>query len=130
MVRIFSRQEFLKWASRERLSDEILKEAAVEAFSGHFEADLGGYLFKKRIARTAGGKSGGYRTILGFRRTNGSRIFFLYGFAKNERSEIYPRELKALRLLAKQLVDITDEQIEILERNGSLKELGRHDKAE
>jgi hypothetical protein len=41
--------------------------AATEAFAGQYDADLGGYLFKKRIARQDGGKSGGYRTILGFR---------------------------------------------------------------
>jgi len=52
------------------------------------EADLGGYLFKKRIARPGGGKSGGYRTILGFRRTSTERTIFLYGFAKNQRANI------------------------------------------
>ncbi|WP_425330086.1 type II toxin-antitoxin system RelE/ParE family toxin [Synechococcus elongatus] len=29
-----------------------------------YEADLGGGLFKKRVARAGGGKSGGYRTLI------------------------------------------------------------------
>jgi hypothetical protein len=60
------------------------------------EADLGGYLFKKRIARADGGKSGGYRTILGFRKSDSSRVFYLYGFPKNARANITPRERAAL----------------------------------
>jgi len=32
--------------------------------SGLIDADLGGLLYKKRVARPGGGKSGGYRTLL------------------------------------------------------------------
>ncbi|MCQ6963981.1 type II toxin-antitoxin system RelE/ParE family toxin [Aromatoleum toluolicum] len=31
------------------------------------DADLGGFFYKKRVARSGGGKSGGYRTLLSAR---------------------------------------------------------------
>ena len=93
------------------LGDAELCLAAQEALCGQVEADLGGYLFKKRIKRAASGKSGGYRTIVGFRRTNHSRIFFLFGFAKNERATISMREQTALSTNAQALISLTDKQI-------------------
>ena len=35
----------------------------------------------------------------------GEKAFFVYGFAKNERSNISDKELKALKLLAKELLN-------------------------
>lgn len=45
--------------------------------NGLVDADLGGFLYKKRIARPGGGKSGGYRTLLSARID--SRYVFLHG---------------------------------------------------
>ena len=42
-----------------------------------FDADLGGGLFKKRIARPGQGKSGGYRTLGATNK--GDRWVFVYG---------------------------------------------------
>lgn len=38
----------------------------------------------------------------------GNKAFFVYGFAKNERANISAKELKALKLLATQLLDYTN----------------------
>jgi hypothetical protein len=62
------------------------------------DADLGGGLIKQRIARAGQGKSGGYRTVIAFRR--GERAVFFLGFAKNERSNIDNDELEEFRRLA------------------------------
>ena len=35
----------------------------------------------------------------------GEKAFFVYGFAKNERANISDKELKALKLLAKELLN-------------------------
>ena len=66
-MRAFKGKHFSRWANDAAISDGDLWHAAAEAFAGQFDADLGDYLFKMRIARQEGGKSGGYRTILGFR---------------------------------------------------------------
>jgi hypothetical protein len=53
---------------------------------GLIDADLGGGLIKQRIARAGKGRSGGYRTIIAYRRAG--RAVFLLGFAKSERDNI------------------------------------------
>lgn len=122
-MRVFKGKQFSRWAAGEAIGDYELCQAAAEAFDGQFEADLGGYLFKKRIARKDGGKSGGYRTILGFRKSDSQRIFFLYGFPKNVRANITTKERSALGANASALVDATDRQIEELKAKGTILEL-------
>jgi hypothetical protein len=53
---------------------------------GLYDAELGGGLFKKRIARPGQGKRGGYRTLIASNK--GDKWFFVFGFPKNERSNI------------------------------------------
>jgi hypothetical protein len=73
--------------------------------AGLFEADLGGGLLKKRIARPGEGKSGGYRTLVATNR--GGRWVFVFGFPKNERSNIDKDEQEALKKLAAHLLSLT-----------------------
>ena len=122
-MRVFKGKQFSRWAAGEAISDDDLCQAAAEAFAGQYDADLGGYLFKKRIARSDGGKSGGYRTILGFRKSDSKRIFFLYGFPKNVRANITTRERNALSANASALVDATDRQIDDLKVRGTIVEM-------
>ena len=117
-MRVFKGKRFSRWAADEAISDTDLWKAAEEAFAGQVEADLGGYLFKKRIARSGGGKSGGYRTILGFRKSNSERIFFLYGFPKNARANITARERDALSINAAALVLSSDKTIAVIDDAG------------
>lgn len=122
-MRVFVGKAFRKWAGSEAISDGDLCAAAKEAFDGNVEADLGGYLFKKRIVRTGGGKSGGFRTIIGFRKKKSDRIFFLYGFPKSSRSNITRREKDALSVNAKALIEADDRQIKALKAKGTIAEL-------
>ena len=122
-MRVFKGKQFSRWATGEAISDSDLCQAAAEAFAGQYDADLGGYLFKKRIARQDGGKSGGYRAILGFRKSDSKRIFFLYGFPKNVRANITVKERSALNANASALVDTTDHQIDALKAKGTILEL-------
>lgn len=109
---MFKIKHFSGWSAQDALRDSDLCFAAREAFDGQVEADLGGYLFKKRIRRSGSGKLGGFRTRLGFRKADNTRIFFfLFGFAKNARANIAAREQTALRANAEALVGLTDLQI-------------------
>jgi hypothetical protein len=130
-VRTFAQKLFSKWAAKEGLDDKTLIDTAKEAFAGEYEADLGGYLFKKRVAREGGGKSGGYRTVLCFKKANSDRIFFLYGFPKNQKASISGKEEKALKKVASVLVTLSNVQIEDLKKMGAIRELeGKDDGAE
>jgi hypothetical protein len=85
MTDILKRKDFARWQSGEKLPDAALCKAVQEMESGLIDADLGGSLYKKRVARPGGGKSGGYRTLLSAR--IGSRYVFLHGFPKKRQGE-------------------------------------------
>jgi hypothetical protein len=90
---------------------------------GEYDADLGGGVFKKRIARSGVGKSGGYRVILFFRKDD--RLFFSYVFAKSDRGNIGESELKDFKDLAKVYLEYTEDQLRARIENGLFEEIGR-----
>ena len=77
--------------------------------AGLIDADLGGFLYKKRVARPGGGKSGGYRTLLSAR--IGSRYMFLHGFSKSDKANITQDERKALQFAGKVLLELSAEDL-------------------
>lgn len=81
----------------------------MEIGNGLIDADLGGHVIKKRVALLGRGKNGGARTLLAYRVKD--KAFFVYGFAKNARSNIRPDELRGLGLLAAQMLDYSDERV-------------------
>ena len=98
-MRILKNKAFSKWAAKEGISDNALRAAVEEMARGLVEADLGGHVFKKRVATVGRGKSGGARTLLVYR--VGDKAFFVYGFAKNIRANIKADELDGLKKLAR-----------------------------
>jgi len=120
-VRIFKTKYFSKWASKERLTDKSLKAAVGEVEDGLVDAHLGGYLVKKRVAIPGKGKSGSTRTILAIK--SGEHAFFVYGFAKNARSNISSEELRALKLIAKELLGYRGKSLEQVLSSGALVEV-------
>ena len=109
-MRIFKNKEFNKWAAKEGLSDHLLLLAVAEIGTGLVDADLGGGLFKKRVALGGRGKRGGARTIVAFRAK--SRAFFVYAFAKNVRANIMVKERQALKLYAEMLMSYSDQELQ------------------
>ena len=112
---------FERWQKKTALADIVLRQAVQEMQRGLIDADLGGGLVKKRVARPGGGKSGGYRTLLATNQDD--RWIFIYGFAKNERDNIARQELRALKLLAKHLLALPLEAIRTALQHGELKEI-------
>lgn len=108
-MQIFKRKEFSRWQASEKPPDVALCKAVQEIENGLIDADLGGGLYKKRIARPGGGKSGGYRTLLSAR--IGQRHVFLHGFPKSEKANISPAEKKALHFAGKLLLELEGEAL-------------------
>lgn len=108
-MKIFKVRAFARWARKEKIADALLWEAVSEMQRGLIDADLGAGVCKKRISASSRGKRGGGRTIVAFQ-TN-KHTFFMFGFLKNERSDIDQKELKALRVYAGYLLGLKDEQI-------------------
>lgn len=122
--RIFSTKPFGRFATREGIDDDALREAIVRAEAGQIDADLGGGVIKQRIARKGGGRSGGFRTIILFRRE--TLAIFVYGFGKKARDNIRSDELKAFRRLAAVMLQLDEAGQKAAMSNGTLKEIGRH----
>ena len=108
-MRTFKLKTFARWARKEGLKDNALLKAVDEMKDGKFDGDLGGKVYKKRVALPGRGKSGSVRTLVAFR--SEEKAFFMYGFAKNQRSNIDDKELKALRLMAKKALDKSDAKL-------------------
>ena len=104
MTRIFKRRDFARWQTGERLPDTVLCKAVRGMESGLVDADLGGLLYKKRVARPGSGKSGGYRTLLAAR--IGSRYVFLHGFPKSATANITREEKRALQFAGKVFLEL------------------------
>lgn len=118
---VYKTKEFSKFARKADLGSEALLEAARAVASGQWDADLGGGVFKQRIARQGGGKSGGFRTIILFK--VGGHSFFIHGFAKNEKANVTPRELKALKKLAATFLGLDAEALKKVSAAGEIAEV-------
>ena len=118
---VYKTRWFDRWARKEGLATTGLCAAMREMTSGLFDADLGGGLFKKRIGRPGQGKSGGYRTLVATNR--GNRWIFVYGFPKNERSNIDKDEEEALKKLAGRLLSLTAQAVTTATQAGELIEV-------
>lgn len=108
-MRIFKNAWFERFSRKQGISDAALIEAVQRAERGQMDADLGGGVIKQRIARGGQGKSGAFRTIILFRKQH--RAFFVYGFAKSERSNIGIDEEKAFRKAAGYVLDLSDQHL-------------------
>lgn len=118
---ILKRKDFARWQVGENLPDAVLCKAVQEMERGLIDADLGGYLYKKRVARPGGGKSGGYRTLLSAR--IGSRYVFLHGFPKSDKANITQDEKRALQFAGKVLLDLTARAVSKALQTGVLLEV-------
>ena len=108
-MRIFKNTWFDRYASKEGIADSELKGAVSGLESGNAEANLGGNVYKVRIARSGKGKSGGYRVIVLFKK--GERTFYIFGFAKSKIANIRKKDLKVYKEAAKEYFSLTDEQL-------------------
>jgi len=118
---IYKTRWFERWARKQDLSSRALCEAIREMQAGLYEADLGGGLLNKRIARPGQGKSGGFRTLVATNKA--SKWFFVFGFPKNVRSNIDKDEEESLKKLASHLLSLSPPALVTAQRAGELMEV-------
>lgn len=106
---VYRTKTFTKWMRRSGLTDQALLNAVSEIEDGLVDADLGGALFKKRIAIDGKGKRSGARIIIATKFED--RWIFLFGFGKNERSNIDRNEMSALREIAAHLLAMSNHDL-------------------
>jgi len=121
MRRVFKTRHFAQWLKKTELSDNLLLKAVNEMEHGLIDANLGGNVFKKRIALPRRGKSRSVRTIIATNKNN--RWFFIFGYEKTERANLSKPELKALQAIATNLLNYSDDELNIAVTDNRLKEL-------
>jgi hypothetical protein len=110
-LRLFASKNFMRLARRFGSDGRDLWEAVHEKP----DADLGGSVFKFRLARRGEGTSGGARAIVAMK--SGRRIVLMYGFEKKDLANIRADELKQFKASAKIYLGFSEEQIsDLLER--------------
>jgi len=120
-TRIYKTKNFDKWSRKERINDGELRNAVDEINRGLIDANLGGNIFKKRIAASGRGKRGGARTILAYKLSD--KAFFIFGFTKSEKGNVSSEEMKPLKDLGKRLLDYNDREIKDAVRAGDILEV-------
>ena len=106
MDQFYLSKTFSRQARKEGVSYGSLRDAIDRAERGLIDADLGGNLIKQRVSRSNAGRSGGFRTIIAYRR--GSRAVFLHLFAKSRRANLKDDELVILKEFAAELDKLSD----------------------
>jgi hypothetical protein len=119
--RVFRTKTFSRWMRKAGLTDAALLWAVEEMHKGLIDADLGGHVFKKRVALAGQGKRGGARTIVATKLAD--RWFFLFGFGKNEQANIDKDELKFFQEVAKDLLALSDAQLQAAVLAGEMMEV-------
>lgn len=122
MKRILKTRLFCRWMRKTDLDDRLLRKAIEEMERGLVDVDLGGGVYKKRIASPGRGKSGSTRTLIAT--STAARWIFLYGYEKNEKDNITQGELAAWKLFARDLLECSEAHLETLKDDRELEELG------
>ena len=121
IAQVFVTKPFARWMRKSQVTHLDILGAAEEMVQGLIDANLGGHLVKKRVALRGRGKSAGARTIVATKFEQ--RWIFLFGFEKNERSNIDASELKVMQELAATLLDLDQQAIAMAVGAGQLVQL-------
>jgi len=107
----------MRFARRFGIGDEELWDTV----NGPFDADLGGGVFKYRLARGGEGSSGGARALIAMKA--GRRAVLMFGFEKKDMANIKPDELKAYRKAARIYLGYSEEEVTAIVKRKALFEL-------
>ncbi len=116
-LRVFASKPFMRFARRFGIGDEALWETV----NGAWDADLGGGLFKFRLARQGEGSSGGARALIAMK--VGQRAVLMFGFEKKDQANIRPNELREYRKAAAIYLGLSEDQIAAIVKQKALSEI-------
>ena len=116
-LRVFASKPFMRFVRRFDISDAELWQAV----NGAYDADLGGGVFKFRLARRGEGTSGGARAIVAMK--VGLRIVLMYGFEKKDQANIKIDDLRAFRKAARVYLGYSKAEMTTIVQEESLFEI-------
>ena len=121
-LRIFKTKHFAKWANKSGIDDRALIKSTYEIENDLIDGKLGNNLVKKRLPVGSQGKRSGARVILAYKASE--KMFFIFGFEKNEKDSINIKEYRALRIVGDSLLKLSSKQIIDLQNLGEIIEIG------
>ena len=124
---VFKTRHFARWMRKTELPNQALCEAVCEMLLGLVDADLGGHVFKKRVALPSRGKRGAIRTLVATHQRG--TWFFVFGFEKNDRANISTKELEALQAIAQDLLSLSPKELDANITFGALEKICHDDDA-
>lgn len=98
-----------------------------EMEDGIIHADLGGGVFKQRVARKGQGKSGGYRVIVLYKISK--LALFVHGFSKSDEDNISPAQEEKFKDLSRLYLGLSGKWLNKLAANKEFTEV-RYDEKE
>jgi hypothetical protein len=123
-MRAFKTKPFARFAAKEGIADVVLRDAIGRAEAGLVDADLGGGVIKQRLARPGQGKSGGFRSIVLFRRQAHGVLRLRL---REERSGQHRQAgIEGVRLLAAEMLALSDKELQLAIKNGTIMEIEEH----
>jgi len=108
---------FNKWAKKNAVSDKSLMKTIDNLSNNLGIAKLGKGLYKIRTPKLGQGKSGGFRTIIVYKKAE--IAIFIYGFAKTDKDNLDKEELKYFSKFAKDLFNMHKHEFVKLEKQGN-----------
>lgn len=120
-MRVFLTKWMSRYVRREGIPLTSIVEAVARAERGLIDADLGGSVIKQRVARAGKGRSGGYRTIIAYRRR--ARAIFVFGFAKSRHENLDRDDLQSARQIGAIWLSADAKTIARGVENGELEEI-------
>ncbi|MCB1658159.1 MAG: type II toxin-antitoxin system RelE/ParE family toxin [Moraxellaceae bacterium] len=124
-MRILKNKWFERFALKQGITDNALKQAIGLVEQGLIDANLGAGVIKQRIAKHGQGKSSGFRTIILY--CIKDKAFFVYGFEKSSRANLTKAEESVYKKAAQIMLALTNEQIDEQIEIGELFEVTTND---
>lgn len=109
-MRVFVTKWVSRYIRREGIALGSLRETISRAEKGLIDVDLGGGVIKQRVARPGKGRSGGYRMLIAYRPRD--RAIFVFGFAKSQRENVEPDQLKTAREIASRFLEMSPQELQ------------------
>jgi hypothetical protein len=120
-VRIYKTRPFSRSAKKVGLSDTALKAAVEEMRKGIIHVNLGGNVYKQRVAIEGQGKRGGSRVIIAADLRN--RWIFVHCWSKHDKGNISRDEATAFKEFAHIYLNLNEEIIQTTVERGILEVL-------
>jgi len=106
---LYKTRPFSRLARKAGITDDALKNAVEEMRKGIIHADLGGSVYKQRVAIPGRGKRGGSRVIVAANLRD--RWIFVHCYLKGEKADITPDEEYAFKEFARVYLRLSGETI-------------------